>query len=78
MFSGIIYLRFDLNSAWSFFASARLILTSLILSKRQKALSNSVNFGSAVKSLYLYIKSSGLTFFYLNYLFPQSFDLQVY
>ena len=54
-----ISFRFDLNSSGSFFASARLILPSLILSKRLKALSN---FASAVLPLYLYIKSSELTF----------------
>ena len=56
-----ISFRFDLNFAGSFFASARLILPSLILSKRLKALSN---FESAVLPLYLYIKSSELTFIY--------------
>ena len=76
LFPFFISLKFDLNSAWSFFASARLILPSLNLSKRLKALSNLLNFASAVKPLHLYIKSSELTF-YLNYLFFQAFQLQI-
>ena len=58
--------RFDLNSVGSFFASARLISPSLILSKRLTALLNSVNFASVVEPLCFYIKSLGLTFFYLT------------
>ena len=54
--------RCDLNSAWLFFASARLILPFPILFERLKALSNSLNFASTVKPLYLYNKLSGYTF----------------
>ena len=61
-FSFFVLLRFDLISAWPFSASARLTLPSLILSRRLRASSNSLNFASAVKPLYLYIKSSALTF----------------
>ena len=60
--SFFISLKFDLNSARSFFAPARFILPSLVLTKGLKALSNSLNFASAVKPLYLHIKSSGLAF----------------
>ena len=57
-----ISFRFDLNSAWSFFASATLIWSSLVLSKRLKTLWDWSNFESAVLPLYLYIKPSELTF----------------
>ena len=57
-----ISFRSDLNSVWSFFASARLILSSLILSKKLKTLSNLLSFSSAVEPLHLYYKSSELTF----------------
>ena len=76
-FPFFISFRFDLNSAWSFFVSARLILPSLILSETLKLLSNPLNFSSAVEPLYLYIKSSGLTSL-SNLLFLQLFHLQVY
>ena len=73
LFPFFISFRFDLNSAWSFFASARLILKSLILSKRLKALSNWSIFASAVLALYLYIKSSELIFFVEISYFVKSF-----
>ena len=61
-FSFFISFRSDLNSPWSFFASVRLILPSLILSKILKALSNWLNLTSTVLPWYLYIKSSELSF----------------
>ena len=54
--------RSDLNFIWSIFASAILILPSFILLIKSRALSNSLNFKSAVGPLHLYIKSSELTF----------------
>ena len=61
-FSFFISFRSDLNSPWSFFASVRLILPSLILSKILGALSNRLNLTSTVLPWYLYIKSSELSF----------------
>ena len=53
---------FHLNLIWSFFASSSFILLFFILSIRSKALSYSWNVSSGVLPLYVYTKSSRLTF----------------
>ena len=72
--------RFDLDSAWSFFASAKSISPFPILSQRLRALSNLLKFSSAVRPVYFYTKLLGLTLlsFCLIQLFLQAFDVQVY
>ena len=54
-----------------------LISSPLILSVRLRAFSNLLNFASAVVSLYLYVKATGLTFV-SSVLFFQVFHPQVF
>ena len=73
LFPFLISAREDLNFSWSFFTSAKFISPFFTLLTILRALSNLSNFSSVVLPLYLYIKSSVLTFFYLNQLFFQTF-----
>ena len=56
--------KLDLNLFDHFLHKLGLFPFFFISSTRLKALSNSLNFASAVEPIYLYIKSSGLTLFF--------------
>ena len=71
LFPIFISLRYDPNFSWSFFASARLIIPFFILFKKLKASSKWSKFILEMLPLYLYIKSSRLTFSF-NSVMPSS------